>query len=450
MTVNSLPDNIFREIFAFCLSNVTKGYWYPSSHTREWQRLVQVCQRWQQIIYGSPYYLDLHLHCSHETPFTASWNDCSHWPEFPLTLHYSIFWDVGDEDAHDLIAVLEQPDRVHRVNLSLESSVWSSDSKVDDVLEEMSVPFPALTHLDLTGPDPDDDNERIVIALPDDFLGEFAPCLQHLFFHEITFQELPQLLLSARGLVSLQLEAIPPDAGYGYVSPEAMVGGLAELTRLRTLRIEFRFPQDPPYSGSNEGLEKGRRPEPPMRAVLPALTGFVFSGESKYLEDLVARIDMPSVEDIKIDYFPPVFEVRQLSQFIGRTENLELAQFKRAEVTFDILSSQIKLDWPQGERNQVRFSLVVEIPSGRGARDPDLEDPDLDDPDPDLDDIMPCMARVLGQLIRLCSLTWVIFPSIANNLKTGLRNGIAWTAPYCYHSSTYFRPWRNCMQYLGR
>jgi hypothetical protein len=311
--VNSLPDNILLEIFAFCLSNVSKGHWYPSSHAREWKRLVQVCQRWQQIIYGSPQYLDLHLHCSHETPFSEN---LSRWPEFPLTLLYTIYWD-GDEGVYyDLIDALEQPDRVHRVNISLASSVWSSDEKVDKVLEEMSVPFPALTHLDLTGRDPGDDDKEIGIILPDNFLGESAPCLQHLFFHEIIFHELPQLLLSARALISLQLEDIPPNAGYGYVSPEAMVGGLAGLTRLRTLSIKFRFPQDPPYS--NEELEKGSLPEPPMRGVLPALTKFVFSGESKYLEDLVARIDMPSVEDIEIEYFPLMFEVCELSQFIGR------------------------------------------------------------------------------------------------------------------------------------
>jgi hypothetical protein len=390
--VNSLPDNIFLEIFAFCLSNVSEGYWYPSSHAREWQRLVQVCQRWQQIIYGSPHYLDLHLHCSYETPFDEN---LSRWPEFPLTILYSIHWD-GDDKYYDLIDALEQPDRVHRVNLSLASSVWSSDSKVDEVFEVMSVPFPALTHLDLKGPDPGDDDKELGIILPDDFLGESAPCLQHLFFHEITCHELPQLLLSARGLVSLQLEDIPPNAGYGYNSPEAMVGGLAGLTRLRTLSMKFRYPQDPPYS--SEGLEKGRRPDPPMRAALPALTRFVFSGESKYLEELMARIDVPSVEDIEILYFPTVFEVHELSQFIDRTEKLELAQFRRAQVTFDGLDSQIKLDRPQGERHQVRFSLAVQI---EDSGDSDLEDPDSDDPDSDL--LVPCMARVLGRLAVLLS-----------------------------------------------
>jgi hypothetical protein len=225
----------------------------------------------------------------------------------------------------------------------------------------MKVPFPALTHLDLTGPDPDDDHEGV--DLPHNFLGKSAPCLQHLLFKAISFKNLPKLLLSARDLVSLQLTDIPWVAGfddyYGYILPKAMVGGLAGLARLRILCIKYQYPED--HLDSDEEREKGRGPEPPMRVVLPALTRFVFTGESKYLEDLVTRVDMPSVEDIEIEYFSPGAEVRQLSQFIGRTENFELAQFRRADVTFDVLYSQIKLDRPQGERHQVYFSLDVGI-----------------------------------------------------------------------------------------
>ena len=84
-----------------------------------------------------------------------------------------------------------------------------------------------------------------------------------------------------------------------------------------------------------------------LRTRLPALTGFVFRGEIKYLEDLVARIDMPSVEKVEIECFPPWLDVPQLSQFIDRTASLKLAQFRHAEVTFGDYCSQITLDRPQ-------------------------------------------------------------------------------------------------------
>ena len=136
------------------------------------------------------------------------------------------------------------------------------------MLQKMKVPFPALTHLKLTGPElPYEGDDHEGILLPRGFLGGSTPCLQHLHFNAVNatlFQELPSLLLSARGLISLRLEDIPDC--FGYISPEEMVRGLAGLTKLRTLLIKFRFP------GSVEGLEKGRRLGPPMREVLPSLT----------------------------------------------------------------------------------------------------------------------------------------------------------------------------------
>ena len=354
-------------------------YGFTTSHAEEWQVLVQVCQRWQQIIYGSPRYLDLHLHCSNAAPFR---NNHSRWPEFPLTLKYVLYPDEDDlEDFDDLVAALEQSDRVHLIHFMTRSSKEGLDSRVDRVLEKMKVPFPALTYLNLIG-----------TVLPHGFLGGSAPCLQRLYLENVSpilFQELPKLLLSARNLTSLRLEDIPKCPGY--ISLEAMVGGLAGLTKLRTLSINFRFPREIP--DSNEVLGHRRRPEPSMRAVLPALTKFVFNGESAYLEDIVAQIDMPSVEDIKIEYFPPTVEVHELSQFICRTKNLDLTQFKHAQVDFDIGTligtaySHIKLDQPQGqgEHREFRFSLGVKISISA------------------LDDLVACMTRVLGQLTVLLS-----------------------------------------------
>ena len=370
VTVNILPDNIFREIFAFCLSDIVATFYDYFFHMAEWKRLVQVCQRWRQIIYGSPRYLDLHLYSSYVMPFRKS---LSLWPDFPLILVYSIF---PDDESNDLIAALEHPNRVHHLHLIIKS--WDSE-----VFEKMRVPFPALTDLDFTGPDWE--HGKDVYDISNNFLGNAAPCLQHLHLDGMSFHGLPDLLLSTRSLVSLQLEDMPAlfYGGYGYISPKAMARGLAGLTRLRTLFIKFRFP------GSVEGLEKGRRLDPPMREALPSLTEFAFSGESKYLEVLMARIDMPSVEDIEIVYFPlgVELEVCQLSQFVGRAANLELAHFRRAKGTFGVSSSHIKLDRPSGERHQVRFSVGAEISKSVWV--------------PYLDVLVPCMARALSQLTAL-------------------------------------------------
>ena len=335
-----------------------------------WQTLVHVCQRWRDIIYGSPCYLDLHIHCSQETPFRKNLN---RWPELPLTLDYAI---ASHDDDGDVVAALEHSDRVHRVILFLTCPDFEM---VHKVVEAMQVPFPALTHLDLAGPEDGDDE----FFLPEKFLGGSTPCLQHLRLEDISFPTLPKLLLSARSLVFLELESATPPTYFGYISPEAMVEALTGLTKLQTLRIKFRFPENPP--GSSEQLEKRRRPDLSMLPILfPSLNELVLRGSSWYLEDLVAQIDAPYVEDINIEYLGPKVEECQLSRFIGRMPNLKFSQFRRAQLSFAFAiwynSAKVELDRPKGECLSARFSLSMR-PMDRAIHY-----------------LVPCMTRVLGQL----------------------------------------------------
>jgi len=96
-----------------------------------------------------------------------------------------------------------------------------------------------------------------------------------------------------------------------------------------------------------------------MLAVLPALTQFVFAGESKYLEDLLAQIDAPRVEDVRIEYYTQVVQTPQLSRFLGRIANFKLAQFRRAQVIFCGDDACIELDRPQGECRRVHLSVTT-------------------------------------------------------------------------------------------
>jgi hypothetical protein len=254
-----------------------------------------------------------------------------------------------DDDDDDVIFALEHLDRVRRVDFSIRHS----DSIIHEVLEVMQVPFPALKYLDLTGPDPENDEDEF--NLPSEFLGGSAPCLQHLHLYTISFPALTKLLLSARGFVCLELYDIP-STFHRHILPEAMIGGLDGLTNLRALSIHFPTPFD------DIPMKKRKHRGPPMRAALPALTRFSFTGECKYLEALIAQIDAPQVEVVEIRYITPeVKKIRHLFQFVGRTPTLESAQFSGAQVTFDAGCAHIELDRPQGECHQARISLSVAI-----------------------------------------------------------------------------------------
>ena len=331
---------------------------------KAWQTLVHVCQRWRQIIYASPRYFNLQLYCTDDTPFMKN---VGCWPEFPLVVRYYIPKDE-DKDEDDLIAALKHPDRIHRVELEITSPYWG------EVFKLMEVPFPALTHLKLEG---FDEVQHIDDApeLPDGFLGGSAPCLQHLDIKCMVIPDLPTLLLSARDLVSLQLGYTPMDHCYGYISPETMVEGLAVLTRLKTLRLDY----PPPIP-----LDEPRRhPNPPMLAVLPALTEFEFRSIYEYLEDLLAQIDTPHVHDVRIIYFGEEVQTSQLSQFIDRTANIKRAQFRRAKLNFQYGSPRIILDLPQGECCQTCLTLS-----------PPAEDPNSP---------VQSMVHLLSQLIAMLS-----------------------------------------------
>jgi hypothetical protein len=310
MTISMLPDDVLLETFIFCLRRPHEA---PFSRTSAWHGLVHVCRRWRQIIFSSPRRLNLQLLCTHGTPVRKNL-DC--WPAFPIVIDYHVYWNPGrgksflPDEEDNVIAVLEHPDRVRCVKLAVPSSLLT---KVASVMRE---PFPVLTLLRLSSED------GSVSTLPSTFLGGSAPCLQEIYLEGIPFPALPRLLSSASDLVNLQLHNIPPD---GYISPAAMVTGLTALTRLKTLSIRFQ--------SSNFRFNNSDRTPPLARIILPSLTLFGFRGNSEYLEDLVAQIDAPRLVFSRITYFNQlIFDVPQLSRFIGRAENLGRAPFRHAQV----------------------------------------------------------------------------------------------------------------------
>src|SRR6266852_222788 len=225
----------------------------------------------------------------------------------------------------DIVAAFEQNDRVCQVLLRDISS-----SLLERVLAFMQQPFPALTSLRLSS----DDNEAP--ALSDSFLGGSAPRLQYLQLNCIPFPGLPKLLLTATGLVTLRLRRIPHS---GYFSPEAIVIVLCASTRLEEFELTFQSPRSRPD-------RERRRPPPPTRSVVRALTHFEFHGVSEYLEDLVARIDAPLLDLLDITFFHQViFHTPQLAQFISRTPQLKARN--KARVTFYSRTAAVTLPSPQ-------------------------------------------------------------------------------------------------------
>jgi hypothetical protein len=92
-----------------------------------------------------------------------------------------------------------------------------------------------------------------------------------------------------------------------------MATGLSVLTRLDRLEIVFKSPRSHPDPTS-------QRPPPSTRTLLPVLTRLRFCGAGEYLEDFVALIDAPLLDNLEITFFHRlIFDTPQLTQFIRRT-----------------------------------------------------------------------------------------------------------------------------------
>jgi hypothetical protein len=123
-----------------------------------------------------------------------------------------------------------------------------------------------------------------------------------------------------------------------------MIEGLSVLTRLTTLSISFD-------DETHQPRQRGSHLYTPIRVILPALTEFHYGGRSDYLEDFLAQIDTPQLDEVGIKYVKHYIQALQLSRFIERTENLKISPFTRAEATFYHDDSSFELDCPQGNHS---------------------------------------------------------------------------------------------------
>ena len=299
-----LPDDVLLEMFDFFLGKVENDFHIVIYEDRQWIRLTCVSRRWRNVVFQSPRRLNLRLVCKPRTP---AGDILGIWPPLPLIIHD--VYDIYDEprSIDNIIAALEHNDRVCEIKLQF---FPISQLKFIANSAAMQKPFPELTQF-LFGFGLLGEYDR---RLPDSILGGNAPRLRSLFLSGVAFLGLPKLLFSTTHLVTLRLYRIPPS---GYIPPEAMAASLSALTSLEYLYLHFQSPQPRPAINSRHP------PRPLTRSDLPSLTSIRFKGASEYLEEILARIDAPRLNNLHIKFFNQIiFDTPQLSQFISRKPTL--------------------------------------------------------------------------------------------------------------------------------
>jgi hypothetical protein len=210
--------------------------------------------------------------------------------------------------------------------------------ETEKALTALQKPFPELTFLLFAS------CIRTTRVVPGSFLGGSAPALQTLDLDHIPFPGILNLLRSATHLVNLHLLKIPHS---GYFSPEAMVTALSVLTRLESLGSGFESPRSRPDRKTREPL--------PTHTLLPILTRLRFNGVSEYLEELVARIDAPVLDNLTITFFHQlIFDSPHLSHFISRIPKFKAND--EARVVFSSLDVTVTLPQTFDRALELRIS----------------------------------------------------------------------------------------------
>jgi hypothetical protein len=327
VTIDLLPDEVLLEIFSF--------YMALSDEEDAWHTLVHVCQRWRYVVFGSPRRLDLRLFCRNLNGTLTKSLDI--WPELPIAIRVYYGKACQPPSVTDVISVVKRNDRVCKISIN------NAPSSLLKEVAAISEPFPALIELELStssyAVDPP--------ILPDSFLGGSVPHLRLFNLWGIPFPAMGKLLSSTRDLVTLYLGSIPPS---GHIPPEAIVNILSGLTRLKKLHIGF-------YNRQFWGHGASQSSSVLSRVVLPALTTFDFSGNSKYLEEIVSRITAP-LDCIDVALFdPPVVDIPLLRDFISRTKIFNAPN--RADISFSNGNASVSLFRRKGDIDFKVLKLVI-------------------------------------------------------------------------------------------
>jgi len=303
--IDMLPDDVLLEIFHFYKDDRENN---AHTFTWRWKTLTQVCRRWRYVVFGSPRRLDLRLVCTSTTPAGRLLDI---WPRFPIIVSLpSPFLEVDEKGVKNLIAALECRDCISEIHIyDIRGPV------LEKLFTALHEPLPVLTHISLLSTD------ESVPALPETFLGGFAPRLRSLWLKGIPFSSFPKFILSFNHISALYLVDIPSS---GYISPEVMATCLAALPNLNHISIQFRSPPPHPLQLSLPHL---------TRATLPALYALDFSGVSEYFEDFITRIDTPRLTRLRLAFFMDlIFDIPRLRNFINHADGLK--PFNQAAIEF--------------------------------------------------------------------------------------------------------------------
>ena len=289
---------------------------------------MHICRKWRRLVFSYQQSLQLRLFCTHGTPVK---NTLGCWPRaLPIVVEYGGSPGLDPptpEDENEIMAALKRHDRVQSISLTITSSLLEK-------LSAIKKPFSKLEDLILLSRD------DVRLTLPRAF--RWGRRLRRLHSTRIVILALVQLHYSS---IDLQLHEVPNPWHY---SPKALPNALFRMAQLRSLSLYF-LP-----TSENAAVSPPSR----NRVVFPVLTRLEYRGITSDLEDLVARIDAPRLEDIEITFSDE--SITNLFKLVGFIDRIEIHKSHRQA---HILSSEnaISISLTQSEApTRIKFQSFHE------------------------------------------------------------------------------------------
>ena len=222
-----------------------------------------------------------------------------------------------------LLGLQQQHDRVRWIVL------WAPSSSLRMWLEPMNNFFPRLGSLSLASTTV----EEMSLMVPELLQ---VPDLRSLSLHGIGLPKGLSLLSSMTALSTLSLTHIRHSC---YFPPGSLVTQLQGLPRLKELSIDLSIPIPP--SSEGELL-----PAPISPVTLPTLRQLTFHGDDIYLDNFVAQINTPLLEQLNLTLlFDLALTLVNLTAFIDRTKGFRCLV---AQVIFNKGGASIDADHERG------------------------------------------------------------------------------------------------------
>ena len=267
----------------------------------------------------------------------------SHLTAIPLAINYKFEpnWPVPylpKLPKKELLLALQHCNRLYSIFIGRCTSEGSW------LLKALDNAFPILEALSLLY---DDGNH----VLPNNFV---APRLRALHLVNVTIPMGHLSLTNAANLLSLRLERIPAS---GYFPPEYLVECIASMPHLEN--ISFGFEEGTYYP--DMVMELPRTEITVTRMVLPKLSRLKYTGIIIYLDNLLARISTPFLQDFRFFTFLELDEtstvtVLRLSAFLGTIRTLD---FRVTVVSFSVESFTITYHSEQPSVAPAYFSFCL-------------------------------------------------------------------------------------------